>query len=60
MKVSYDAPMKGQKYISEAKKKLKADLWTAYTIPWPAHDFTVEKWEAMLKAVDEAFLILEK
>ena len=59
MKVSYDAPMKGQKYIREAKQKLKADLFTAYTRNQD-NARTIERWEAMLKAVDEAFLILEK
>ena len=59
MKVSYDAPMKGQKYVREAKQKLKADLFTAYTRDG-SFAVTIERWEAMLKAVDEAFLILEK
>ena len=59
MKVSYDAPMKGQRYIREAKLKLKVELYTAYT-SGESSSVTIERWEAMLKAVDEAFLILEK
>ena len=59
MKGRYDAPMKGQRYIREAKLKLKVDLYTAYT-SGESSSVTIERWEAMLKAVDEAFLILEK